>query len=316
MYTKSLIVVLCTFFSILCFANVKSECPPEENIQPCRCETPNDPTIVCSEITKMETINDVFEKSNDIRFKYFILENSALQYLPASSLVSKRVLGLMIINTTLTGLFDEVPSSSNTVEIFSLNDVVIQRAIQWSMFQKLTKLKAIQFIDITIKKLGKDFISNITQGINIIFLSGNKMTSVAEGAFVNLNNLEFLSILNNDLKTLTRSMFGRPASIKYFEFMHNQIETLPDDFFTEMPHLQGVGLLGNRISILNEPVFANVVSQSAVLNVEENPIKCDCTLKWITKQDHKDVYGTCEEPSTVQGKRIASLSEEHFKYCN
>ncbi|GFY17888.1 uncharacterized protein TNCV_3383811 [Trichonephila clavipes] len=198
---------------------VKSECPPEENIQPCRCETPNHPTIVCSGITKMETINDVFEKSNDIRFKYFILENSALQYLPAYSLVSKRVLGLMIMNTTLTGLFDEVPSSSNTVEMFALNDVVIQRAIQWSMFQKLTKLKEIQLVNITIKKLGKEFINNINQGISSIFLSGNKMTSVAEGAFVNLNNLEFLSILNNDLKTLTRSMFGRPASIKYFEFM-------------------------------------------------------------------------------------------------
>ncbi|GFR27120.1 hypothetical protein TNCT_541491 [Trichonephila clavata] len=142
------------------------------------------------------------------------------------------------------------------------------------------------------------------------------MTTVAEGAFVNLNDLEYFSILNNNLKELNRSMFGRPASIKYFELMHNQIETLPDDFFTEMPYLKGVGLSGNRISTLNEPVFAKVVSLSAALNVEENPIKCDCSMQWITNQDHKNIFGTCAEPSTVQGKRIAYLSEDNFKYCN
>ncbi|GFR27117.1 uncharacterized protein TNCT_541481 [Trichonephila clavata] len=316
MYTKLLPRSLCLFFSILCFANVKSECPPKENISPCRCESPSDPTIVCSNIRKMETINDVFENSHGIRFKYFILENSAIQFLPASSLISKRIRGLMIINTTLVGLFDQVPSSSNTVEMFMLNNVVLQRAIQWPMFQKLTKLIQIQLMNIAIKKLGKEFTGNINQGITSLLLSDNKMATLADGVFVNLNELWNLHIIRNNIKTLKRSMFGRPARIRNFDFMHNRIESLPDDLFTEMPHLKAVGLKGNRISIMKESVFVDVFSQLAVLNVAENPIKCDCTIRWMTTRVHSQVLGTCVEPSARNGKKIKDLSEEEFNYCN
>ncbi|GFY46916.1 uncharacterized protein TNIN_200691 [Trichonephila inaurata madagascariensis] len=316
MQTKLLPKRLFLLFSILCFANVKSECPPKENIHPCRCESPSDPTIVCSNITKMETINDVFKNSNGIRFKYFVLENSAIQFLPASSLISKRIRGLMIINTTLVGLFDQVPSSSNTVEMFTLNNVVLQRAIQWPMFQKLTKVIQMQLMKITIKKLGKEFTDNINQGITSLLLSDNKMTTLADGVFVNLNDLWNLHIIRNNIKTLKRSMFGRPARIRNFDFMHNRIESLPDDIFTDMPDLEAVGLKGNKISILKEPVFVGVFGQLAVLNVEENPIKCECAIRWITTRYHSQVLGTCVEPSSRNGKKIKDLSEEDFKYCN
>ncbi|GFY17889.1 hypothetical protein TNCV_3383821 [Trichonephila clavipes] len=83
-----------------------------------------------------------------------------------------------------------------------------------------------------------------------------------------------------------------------------------------MPHLKAVGLKGNRISILKEPVFVGVFNQLAVLNVAENPIKCDCTIRWMTTRVHSQVLGACVEPSAKNGKKIKDLSEEDFKYCN
>ncbi|GFS62706.1 uncharacterized protein NPIL_224111 [Nephila pilipes] len=316
MYTKWFTVGLYIFFSLLCSAVVKSICPPQEDIYPCRCETPFDPAIVCANITKMETIREVFEHSHGIIFKNFVIENSALQFLPASSLISKRIRGLAIINTTLTGLFDEVPSSANTVEVFLLQNVIIQRAIQWNMLQKLTKLFHIQFINLTIKKLGKEFIGNINQGIKVIFLSQNKLSSLADGVFENLNALGWLTIINNEVKILKRSMFPRPARLKHLDLLNNRIEFLPDDLFTDMPDLKAIGLKGNRISFLEDPVFGAVFNQLVLLNVAGNPIKCDCSIHWMTNRDHSYVLGACEEPSSRKGKQLKDLTEEEFRHCN
>ncbi|GFT34358.1 uncharacterized protein NPIL_414681 [Nephila pilipes] len=194
------------------------DCPPLDMIEPCRCQYPHDPSIVCSNITTMDTINDLFNKTGVLRFKYFTLEHSTLPYLPSHALVSKKFFGLIIVNSTLTGLFDEVPSSNNLIHMFVLENVRIQRAIQWSMFQKLTKLRIMQLIKIVIKRLGKDFISNINPGLAEIFLSQTKTTSLSDNVFENMKELHQLAIIRSEIRTLKRSMFPKPARIATLDF--------------------------------------------------------------------------------------------------
>ncbi|GFY17892.1 uncharacterized protein TNCV_3383851 [Trichonephila clavipes] len=198
---------------------VAGDCPPPELIEPCTCKYPHDPAIVCSNITRMETITGLFERTGELRFKHFTLSHSTLQFLPAHALISKRVFGLTFENTTLTGLFDETPSSNNLVHMFVLDNVRIQRAIQWPMFQKLTKLRIMQLIGVTIKRLGKDFINNINQGLSDIFLSETRTTSLSDGLFENMKDLMQVAIIKSQIKTLKRNMFPRPAKLSSMNFM-------------------------------------------------------------------------------------------------
>ncbi|GFR27116.1 uncharacterized protein TNCT_541471 [Trichonephila clavata] len=295
---------------------VVGDCPPAELIHPCTCRFPQDPSIVCSGITRMEIITELFERTGELRFKHFTLSNSTLQYLPAHALISKRVFGLTFENTTLTGLFDETPSSNNLVHMFVLDNVRIQRAIQWPMFQKLTKLRIMQLIGVTIKRLGKDFINNINQGLAEIYLSQTRTTSLSDGLFENMKDLRQVGIVKSQIKTLKRNMFPRPAKLSSMSFMKNQIETLPDDLFVDMPELIIVNLRGNKIVYLKEAVFAGIYSKLVRLDVDENPINCDCSLLWLTRQDSSySVNGICEEPTIKKGTQIRNLTKKDLSYC-
>ncbi|GIY55213.1 uncharacterized protein CDAR_404591, partial [Caerostris darwini] len=268
MFYKLLITGL-NLLLILCFLSLANgnECPPPEVLVPCICVTPHDPVIRCGNLTKMETIQNIFKQSFDLRFKYFILENSTLHFLPASSLISKRFKGLMIVNTTLVGLFDETPSAANTIELFSLKKVKLQRNIDWVHFQKLTKLINLQFIEIHIKRLGKDFSENVTPDLAVLSLMHTRTTKLSDDVFAKMKSLWSILVAHTEIKTIKRSMFARPAKIRNFGFTYSKIEYLPDDLFDEMPALKSVGFTNNRISFLKEATFQGVFSQIAVLNV-------------------------------------------------
>ncbi|GFY46914.1 uncharacterized protein TNIN_200681 [Trichonephila inaurata madagascariensis] len=297
------------------YSFVAGECPPAELIEPCTCRFPHDPAIVCYNITKMETITELFERTGELRFKHFTLSHSTLQFLPAHALVSKRVFGLTFENSTLTGLFDETPSSNNLIHMFILDRVRIQRAIQWPMFQKLTKLRILQLVDVTIKRLGKDFINNINQRLAEIFLSDTKTTSLSDGVFENMTDLRLLGIIRSQIKTIKRNMFPRPAKLASLNFMRNQIETLPDDLFVDMPQLIMVNFRDNKIVYLKEAVFAGIYPKLVRLDVDGNPINCDCSLVWLTRLDSYSVNGVCEEPKNKKGTQIRNITKKDLSYC-
>ncbi|GBN12175.1 hypothetical protein AVEN_131899-1 [Araneus ventricosus] len=216
-YSFLVATVLILFIWFLRVAN-GNKCPPPEALYPCHCESGMDPVVRCINLTRMETINEIFQQSGDLRFKYFVLENSTLMFLPASSLVSKRFYGLMILNTKLIGLFDAVPSSSNTIAVFSLQNVVIQRGIKWEHFQKFTKLVNLQFIKIQIKTLGKEFTNNVPSGLTHLQLMGTNTTKLADGVFERLNKIYAFFITDNRIKVLKRNMFSRPCPVRNFAF--------------------------------------------------------------------------------------------------
>ncbi|KAF8792102.1 hypothetical protein HNY73_003748 [Argiope bruennichi] len=216
---RSFVVAIFIFISIwiLCIAS-GNKCPPPEVLYPCHCESPDDPVVRCINLTRMETINEIFKESADLRFKYFVLEDSTLMFLPASSLVSKRFYGLMILRTKLIGLFDAVPSSSNTIAAFSLQEVVIQRGIKWEYFQKFSKLVNLQLIKINIKTLGKEFATNVPSGLRHFSMMHTNTTKLADGVFARLDSIYAIVVSNNRIKELKRNMFARPCSIRSFDF--------------------------------------------------------------------------------------------------
>ncbi|GFY18008.1 hypothetical protein TNCV_3385011 [Trichonephila clavipes] len=95
----------------------------------------------------------------------------------------------------------------------------------------------------------------------------------------------------------------------------NQIEFLPDDIFSDMPHLNEVVLSNNKISIVKEAPFTVALKILHLLILENNPINCNCDFAWITKIDHKNIRGRCQEPEFRKGKPLQDLDVKDFGFC-
>ncbi|GFQ77796.1 hypothetical protein TNCT_151331 [Trichonephila clavata] len=82
-----------------------------------------------------------------------------------------------------------------------------------------------------------------------------------------------------------------------------------------MPHLKEVGLSNNKISILKEAPFSVVLKLVQLISVENNPINCNCDFAWITKINHKNIRGRCQEPEFRKGKPLQDLDVKDFGFC-
>ncbi|CAL1300678.1 unnamed protein product [Larinioides sclopetarius] len=153
----------------------------------------------------------------------------------------------------------------------------------------------------------------------ILELTETNTSFITDNAFAAMKDLTDIRIQNNRISQLKRSMFPVYNRIQTFFFNDNTIENLPDDLFHEMPRLIRVGFENNRISYLTQNLFDGFYIRFQVLALRGNPIKCDCSLKWIANRNRhiheKYVSGTCVNPKHLAGKEIFELSDTDFTYC-
>ncbi|GFY17996.1 slit homolog 2 protein [Trichonephila clavipes] len=317
MANKVFITKVCVLFSVFCLSFAGEDlCPPPEAVSPCECKNPEDPYIHCKKIREVDTIANMVERTGGMKFRYLLLENSSLLYLPTKALITDQFEGLMVTNTTLGALFDKPPSSHNSIKTIILLDVTLQRSLQFEKFLKVTKLENLTLLHTTVKFLGKDFKECISPSLTTLYMAWTKTSGITDGAFENLKSLEHLYITRNHIRKVKRSMFPSPASLKTIDWQSNAIEELPDDIFSDMPNLKFVVLRDNKITLLAEPTFGSILSHLSSLNVDKNPISCNCTFNWIVSRDHSKIIGTCHDPDFQEGKRIKELTDKDFNHCS
>ncbi|GFS63603.1 uncharacterized protein TNIN_331221 [Trichonephila inaurata madagascariensis] len=123
----------------------------------------------------------------------------------------------------------------------------------------------------------------------------------------------FLILDGNRLTALKRSMFPNPASsLRSLSLNQNRLRFLPYDLFTEMPNLRIVEMVNNRLTTLEKPIWSEMWSQLSKLDLSENALECDRSLKWIFVSETKPVllYGECASPENLKHKSLKTLKEK------
>ncbi|GFY73635.1 hypothetical protein TNIN_311851 [Trichonephila inaurata madagascariensis] len=87
-----------------------------------------------------------------------------------------------------------------------------------------------------------------------------------------------------------------------------------------MPDLKELQMVGNQLGELTKDSFASIVPKLTTFKMHDNPIKCGCSIHWITSIDRSKwrgpwFSGECTAPKELEGKSLKELNNSHFQHC-
>lgn len=153
-----------------------------------------------------------------------------------------------------------------------------------------------------------------------IWLNVNGINKIEDNAFHKLDELNFLSLMNNQLHNITPLTFAFNAHSDVPLTILLWMNSLTDDSFengafsnTHRP--VKLDISQNKLTSLAEGVFRDIVKDTkSYLNVEGNPLICDCRLKWLFQEDYIDrVKGLA---CIKQTKSIVLDQSDDLENCN
>ncbi|KAF8766948.1 Peroxidasin like protein [Argiope bruennichi] len=296
---------------------VTAICPPEILTRPCTCSNIDGNFLRCENITETNVLNGVFRRTTGIFFNHLQLVKVSIESIPARSLLDKQIKTIGIVDSNLTKLFDKTPPPSNILRAINLMNVKIQDSIQWNQFKSLKSLILFLAIGVEIPVLDNTFKNNVNKNLTYFALSNTSTVHIVDGVLSELTNLEDVKIQKNPLATYKRNYFSRPSNIIVLDLDGNQIETLPADAFSQMPRLQALSLKNNKISTIPDGVFSQINHKLSYLELEDNPLNCDCGFKWIISNKPKySLTGNCATPENLKGKTIKDLESADLTSCH
>jgi Leucine-rich repeat (LRR) protein len=175
-------------------------------------------------------------------------------------------------------------------ESLTINHNII-RTLIWSN-SKLAELGEFAFKDLNfLQKL--DLSGNKLQHIQMsvfksfeldlvdLDLSQNAFQFVPEKIFLNkrLENLEILRLNENPIQLVNANSFENLKNLKLLELNYCQIKSIEANSFDNLKQLESLSLIGNHLRYLNEYTFRAFNLRS--FYVHENPLVCDCNLRWL-----------------------------------
>nr|ABB21038.1 variable lymphocyte receptor A [Eptatretus burgeri] len=178
--------------------------------------------------------------------------------------------------------------------------------------------------------------SNIPVDTDRLVLQGNKLSSLPNTAFHNLNKLTFLDlgynqlqtlpasvfdqlvtlemlrVNDNQLESLPRGIFDKLTKITYLDLEGNELQRLPDGLFDKLTQLETLYLRDNQLRRVPEGAFDSLSSLSK-LELYNNPWDCSCNdilylSKWIREKE--GTVNGIESATCVDNKAVLDITEK------
>ncbi|XP_077367866.1 chondroadherin-like protein [Festucalex cinctus] len=175
------------------------------------------------------------------------------------------------------------------------------------------KLRELYLTNNTIRTIAKGALDSAFLGK--LHLDSNKLTNVPSDAISKAINLEELNLSQNRILLVGPNAF-RPLSqsLKWLYMDQMSIKRMSRDALAGLgPRLKALTVRGNQLKEL--PDFGSFTGLE-VVDLQDNPLLCDCTLlplhRWLEKVN-LEVAATCGFPPELKGRKVRDL--ELFKSC-
>lgn len=97
----------------------------------------------------------------------------------------------------------------------------------------------------------------VTENLDYLFLSANKIHTIEDGAFDGLLKLKWLDLSENHLKRVKRETFANLPELKYLYLSSNEIEEIEEGALN-IPKLEVINLRKNKLKILSDSLFVQL----------------------------------------------------------
>ncbi|VDN56183.1 unnamed protein product [Dracunculus medinensis] len=177
---------------------------------------------------------------------------------------------------------------------------------------------------------------NIPHDTIFLDLRNNRIVKISKKSFAGLQNLRILHVSHNHIRSIDHDAFDAIPSIRRFfaagnrlqilrsfssnplkelneaDFHSNHIRLIHSTFIDNLPNVESINLAQNHLQNLPDNLFQSSIHS---INMEGNPVNCDCRWKDYLKELEERFEGSprCFYPPELQHKHLKKLNENDFK---
>jgi Leucine-rich repeat (LRR) protein len=185
--------------------------------------------------------------------------------------------------------------------------------ISSAAFYRLRNLKSLDLSDNPMSKVPTAALSTL-QRLESLKIGQNDIEIIDEGSFFGLSFLRKIDISGcKSLKRIMPGAFAANPNLETITISSNKLLTdIHDGVFSGLPNVRSVDLRNNAFETIREQWLPWDTLKS--FEVADNPLVCDCELKWLhqilskSKASNYDVI--CTAPSKFYEQKLQDIPEE------
>ncbi|CAJ1099289.1 adhesion G-protein coupled receptor G6-like isoform X2 [Octopus vulgaris] len=161
----------------------------------------------------------------------------------------------------------------------------------------------------------------IPTNVEYLYLGGNSIATIKEGAFTGLSNLNVLRLDNNNISTIKEGTFTGLSNLKELTLNENNISTMKEGAFTGLSNLNAIALNENNISTIKEGAFTGLsnlkeldLGGNNIATIKEGAFTGLSNLKISSEREQHCNNQRRSIHGAFKFKQIKSLEEQHFNH--
>ncbi|KAH8410818.1 hypothetical protein KR222_011218 [Zaprionus bogoriensis] len=113
-------------------------------------------------------------------------------------------------------------------------------------------------------------------------LSNNHFRNMDNTGLRSMRNLEVLDLSTNGVRLVSTMPLKALSWLVELKMDNNQICRIQGSPFETMPRLRVLSMRNNHLRTIKERTFRNLRGNIAILDVDGNPIDCNCEMQWLS----------------------------------
>ncbi|XP_076238436.1 uncharacterized protein LOC143181732 isoform X2 [Calliopsis andreniformis] len=188
------------------------------------------------------------------------------------------------------------------------------REVPARVFSHLTQLNSLELDGNQITHVDPDAFIGLEENLQYLRLGDNNLHSVPSDALRRLHRLRHLDLKSNNITALPEDAFtGYGDSITFLNLQKNLIKVLPPLVFENLNSLETLNLQNNKLKHIPEEVIENVVDTLRQIDITDNPLICDCELRWYSSWLHN--LRDKDDETMSKTHTMCIMSNEHREYA-
>ncbi|KAK7017486.1 hypothetical protein SK128_010927 [Halocaridina rubra] len=233
-----------------------------------------------------------------------------LPRLESLSLARNQLDAAQINEKTMRGL--------HSLERLSIQSNLLKGAITSSLITGVEGLKSLDLSDNALTRVSRGSLSSCPS-LHDLDLSHNKIDVIEDHAFVNLKQLQRLKLSHNRVVAVSGWSLAHMPKLTHLALADNALRAVTGDLLHQLNKLNSLDLAANDISLLQPNVF-NSTAILQHLTLTDNPLHCDCTLRWfvqwlvhhpsLTVEERNSAV--CATPPALENAPLVELKESQL----